>query len=368
MELNKEDIARLLADPSPQSRADVAAKVGFHLSGQAVNETEIQLSQDIVRHLARDITVQVRAALAVSVKSARKLPHDVAMQLARDVEEVALPVLEFSAVLSDDDLVEIIHASPPVKQQAVARRENVSEKVAEVIVEKGDEKTVTTLLDNKTARIAPQTFENVVKKYGDAPPVQQSLVRRERLPLVVAERLVNRVSEALREHLIVHHDLPRDVVADIIMQGREQATANLLGGPSAQHDVEDLVDQLKKNGRLTPSLIVRALCVGDLGFFEASMAALADIPVQNARALVHDKGRLGLKSLYDRTALPPGMYPIIRVALEVVQETQMTGAEHDRERYRARVIERILTQYEDFSAEDLQYLLDKLSDLVDKAA
>jgi hypothetical protein len=51
-----------------------------------------------------------------------------------------------------------------------------------------------------------------------------------------------------------------------------------------------------------------------------------------------------------------------------VQETPFDGGAKDRERYRVKVIERILTQYEDFNPEDLNYLLDKLSDLVDKAA
>jgi uncharacterized protein (DUF2336 family) len=302
------------------------------------------------------------------VKQAKKLPHDVALRLARDVEEVSLPVLEFSSILNEEDLLEIISTAPAQKQNAIAKREDVSEKVADAIVEKGDENVVATLLDNSKAHIAEKTFDRVVVRYGDMPRMQDKMVHRPALPLAVAERLVSRVSEALREHLVVSHALPAEIVADVIMQNREQATANLLGLGAVGQDIEKLVRQLSENRRLTPSLILRALCVGDVGFFEASMAVLGGIPITNARVLVHDKGRLGLKSLYDKTGLPGGMYPIIRVALEVVQDTPLTGAAHDREKYRARVIERILTQYEDFNPDDLNYLLDKLSDLVDKAA
>jgi uncharacterized protein (DUF2336 family) len=367
MELNKEDIARLLADPSPHTRADVAAKIGVQLAEQELSETELKLSEDIVRHLARDIAVQVRASLAQSVKKAKKLPHDVALRLAQDVEEVSLPVLEFSSVLSDKDLVAIIQAAPPEKQEAIARREQVSESVSEALVDKGSEKTVHTLLGNKSAQIGATTFDKVVTKFNASEKIQGAVVQREHLPLAVAEKLVAHVSEALREQLIARHELPRDVLADVVMQGREQATVNLLG-TARGHDIEKLVSQMKENDRLTPSLIIRALCMGDVAFFEASMAVLAGVPILNARVLTHDKGRLGLKSLYDKTGLPPGMYPIIRVALEVVQETPFDGGAKDRERYRVKVIERILTQYEDFNPEDLNYLLDKLSDLVDKAA
>ena len=46
----------------------------------------------------------------------------------------------------------------------------------------------------------------------------------------------------------------------------------------------------------------------------------------------------------------------------------MDGGDHDRQRYQERVIERILTQYQDMSNEDLDYLLDKLGTAVGTAA
>lgn len=368
MELTKEDVARLLADPSPQARADIAAKIGQQLSESDLAASELKLAQDIVRHMAQDLALQVRMALSVNVKKSKHLPHDVALKLAKDVEQVSLPVLEFSTVLSDEDLVEIVNSQSPEKQEAIARREEVSEKVSGALVDKGGEKVVTALLGNKGAKINDTTIVKAADRFGQSQQVQEKLVKREQLPLAIAERLVTKVSDALREYLVTHHELPATIVADVLMQSREQATVGLLGRESTQASVEKLTAQLKKNGRLTPSLIIRALCVGDITFFEASMSALASIPIANAQTLIHDAGKLGLKSLYDKTGLPQGMYPIIRVALEVVQDMRNEGGDVDRDRYREKVIERILTQYEDFNMEDLNYLLDKLGDLIDKAA
>lgn len=368
MELTREDVARLMTDPSPQARADVASKIGEKLSDSALTESELKLAQDIVRHMANDLAVQVRMSLAVSVKKAKNLPHDVAMKMAKDVEQVSLPVLEFSSILTDEDLIEIVRGQAPEKQEAVARREGVSEKVAEAIVEKGGEQAVKQLLSNKTAQIAEKSLVAVTDRFGESPAIQETLVKRDKLPLAVAERLVGKVSDALKDYLVKNNSLSTTIVSDVVMQGREQATASLLGASKDEQDVVQLAQQLMKNGRLTPSLIIRGLCVGDIPFFEASMAALSGVHITNARVLLHDAGKLGLKSLYDKTGLPQGMYAIIRVALEVVKEMQLDGGDNDRDRYRARVIERILTQYEDFNADDLNYLLDKLDDLVEKAA
>lgn len=104
--------------------------------------------------------------------------------------------------------------------------------------------------------------------------------------------------------------------------------------------------------------------MGDVAFFEMAIAVMANVPVVNARILLHDAGRLGLKALYERAGMPARLLPAVRVALDVIHDTQMTGEDHDIERYRARIIERILTQYEDFGSEDLDYLLEKLGDVL----
>ena len=46
----------------------------------------------------------------------------------------------------------------------------------------------------------------------------------------------------------------------------------------------------------------------------------------------------------------------------MVSGTEFDGGERDHERYRARVISRILTQFEEFPAEDLDFMLEKLGD------
>src|SRR3546814_12885196 len=76
------------------------------------------------------------------------------------------------------------------------------------------------------------------------------------------------------------------------------------------------------------------------------MAVLAKTPIVNARMLIHDPGPLGLRSLYLRANLPEKLFPAFRVAIDVARETHYDGGDRDRERYVSRMIERILTQYE----------------------
>ena len=128
-----------------------------------------------------------------------------------------------------------------------------------------------------------------------------------------------------------------------------------------------LIAQLHQNDRLTPSIILRALCMGDMRFFEAALSKLADIPLVNVRALIYDPGALGLKKLYEKAELPAQQFVAVRAAIDAAQELEYDGEANDRERFSRRLIELVLTQYDDlgveFESSDLEYLLTKMGDL-----
>ncbi len=362
--LTEADVQRLMTSPSGDVRAETAAKVAQAFDTGSLSAKERELASAIFRAMVKDAEVMVREALAQNLKSNPDLPKDVALSLAKDIESVSLPVLEYSTVLSDEDLVEIVRVAGVEKQTAIARRTEVSGVVAEALIDHGRHPSVVTaLVANPGAQLAPPLIEKVIEKHGENMTVKNLLARRSDLPVKLAERLVAAVSETLRDFLLTKRELSPDQAADLVLQARERATVALLPPGQKSADVVDLVRQLKDHQRLTPSLILRALCLGDVGFFEASMAVLSNTQIVNARALIHDEGMLGLQSLYGRSGLPAQLYPAFRVALDMVRSAEYDGGEKDRERFASKVIERVLTQYEDMGSENLDYLLKKLKQL-----
>ena len=203
------------------------------------------------------------------------------------------------------------------------------------------------LVANKGAEISDEGLNKVVDRFGESELVQESLVHREALPIMVSERLVDMVSERLREHLVIHHNLSDDMANDVVLRSTESAIVNLVRESGGEEEVMRLVAQLYENGRLTASLLVRGLCMGDLLLFEAGLAVMAEIPIANARKLIHDKGPLSLWSLFEKAGLAVALLPPIRAALAVLSETGYDGGSADLERRRRRVIERVLTQCQD---------------------
>jgi uncharacterized protein (DUF2336 family) len=289
----------------------------------------------------------------------------VAVSLAKDVDSVALPILSASEVLTPDDLLEIIASQgSPARLDAIAGRREVDARVSDAIVQNGSEAVVVKLLANPGADLAEPTLHKVVDKFGNSEVVQEPLVRRDALPITIAERLVTRVAEHLRTHLLSNHRISADLALDLVLQSRERATVGLAMGVS-EDGLRALVAQLQVNDRLTGSLVVRAVCMGNLRFFEHAVAALAKLPIDNARLLIHDPGERGFRTVWSKAGLPETGYRAARAALDVIAQTELDGRDLDPERYSRRIVERVLTQYEaagiQFDSDDLDYLLAKVA-------
>lgn len=363
MKLAAADVAKLASDPSVDARAATAAKVGRQLA-HPLTDSERRLAEEIIRAFLKDAVSDVRAALAQSLNTNPDVPKDVALTLARDIAEVAVPFVQSSPALSDEDLLAIIKESEVRTQVAIARRPTVSETVSAALVDKGHDEVVATLVGNEGAQISDATLSTIVEKHGTEPRVASILSTRAKMPVAIAERLVHRIFDELWSALAGTQSLPEDVVSDLILQARERATVALLPADTARFDVDALVAHLHANKRLTPSIILRAVCMGDVRFLEAALAELADIPLENSRRLIEDGSGAGFARLIQACGLPDQLLPILQGALEIARETQYDGGPHDRERYRNRVTERLLTMGDNLPfipGQDLDYLIRHLT-------
>ena len=365
--LTGSDVQKLLADPSGENRASAAHKIARQFGEGGLTDKERSIAEDIFSLMVKDVEMQVRAALSSNLKDVPGLSNDLAKTLASDLsDEVALPMLQYSNALTDADLVEIVRSQNASRTKAVAERPAVSRQVSDEIVTHGDEDSVVALVSNTGAEISETSLNKVVDKYGDVPRIQEPLVQRPTLPVSIAEKLVARVADHLKDYLVQHHELSDEMATDLILQSRERATLTLNRAGSSG-SAEELVRQLKENRRLTPSIVLRALCVGDLDFFEQSLSVLSGVPINNARILIHDEGELGLRSLYQKAGMPVALLPAYRTALDMVVKAEMEQSDEDPQHRMRRLLERVLTEHEEiideFGADTVDYLLTKLNRL-----
>ncbi|NDF11564.1 MAG: DUF2336 domain-containing protein [Proteobacteria bacterium] len=338
--LKLSDFAVLKEQPTPEIRSVLAEQIAVAFNDRKFSESECHIAKEIILLLANDVEMRIRAILSNHLKENRDLPRDIALKLARDVEQVSTPMLEFSPVLTDDDLQEIIHSTRETKKLiAVARRKFLSSAVSGSLVEAGNTAAATALFSNNTADISEHSITRAFDLYNRNETVLDALIERGGLSLTVAQRFITSLTLNLQRKLTTKYGVSAPAAERLADDVRERATVELISKNGASRDHHEMTEHLGKTEQLTHSLVIRALCEGNFPLFESAMAELARIPTSNARKLLRQGSAQGFDSLYRACHLPENMMKATEVLLNsALEEEAFAGSPA----FARRVVDRLM--------------------------
>jgi len=330
-----EDFYRFRSEPSAEMRHKIVGSICDQFDIGGFTEKELVVAKDLLSYLASDVEKSIRKLLSERLKNSTDAPHDAIMKLAQDVPEVATPVLQHSVVLTDEDLVNIIQTIDETEKLiSIARRQHVSDAVSYQLVATKQENVAQTLMQNPTASISDNICQLAMKTFSEASPVLETMVQREGLSIQVAERLITLVSTKMQQQLSKQHNIPIPEKLSALVDSREHLTLGLTSGQIDKTDTFALVEHLHQHGKLSHSIILRALCRNDITFFQAALAKRAAIPTINAQKLVSEGSYEGFLRLYDTAEMPESMreasYHLLQILREMAKKgsTPNNGDEH----------------------------------------
>ena len=277
----------LARDREAAVRLDLAAKIARLAPGlsQEAHERLKKMTYEVLEILVRDQVTRVRQVIAETLKDVADVPPEIIRLLARDCEiVVAGPVLEFSPLLSDDDLLAIIAQSPiPGALGAIARRHLLPAAVADAIGASSDIDAVTALLANPSAQIREETLDRLVERAPGIAAWHKPFVERPRLSPGIARKLASFVADHLLRLLSERRDLDpdtaREVTAVVKKRLAEEGDAHSPKQPTKTGD-ETLARarKLKQQGKLDESAVLAA-AGQDRTFARAALAVMAELPL-----------------------------------------------------------------------------------------
>jgi len=359
--LTKADIERVRAGGMGADIAPTADRLAAVYRTSSEDSEKRKLAEDIIAIWLAKAATEVREALARQLAHCPFLPRELALEMARDLDSIATPMLLFSEVFSEEDLLDIARERDPARQAAVAQRRDVSYVVAEALVAHGDETVAAALVTNEGARLSERLMHRLIDQHLDSAPVHEGLVGREDLPVSIGERLVTIVSDHLRKQLIERFEMPPQLLEGLGEMSREAATAALLPAKVSAERAAGFAEHLNEIGRLSPTFLLRTLCDGKIGMFIAGLAARTRMKIETIDEILRKGYPEQRADLYLRAGVPELLIPAMRAGVEVIVNRRDAGDDAIvSERQISELISRIVQQYDFIDPMDLDTVLMRL--------
>ena len=275
----------LAKDPDEEVRKEVAHKLGRLLPDISADQQDklSKMALDILDTLARDQMRDVRAIVSDEIKHARNVPKNVVRRLMEDAESVvSAPVLEYSPLLSDKDLLEIVALGiESGAMTSIAKRKELPQEVVDAIIESGDENAIPALLENKSAKISEKTIDMIAIEAEGHEEWHPPLVDRGNLPVRTLRRIASFVSAALFERLIENNDVEEKAVDEMRMEVRKRIDSNELldtETDTAREKAMERAEKLFRQGKLTEDVVKKAIDVNDSHFTRYAISHMSGLP------------------------------------------------------------------------------------------
>jgi uncharacterized protein (DUF2336 family) len=285
--------AKLVEDGDDEVRCQLADKIGCLVPNWSVEQREKaeELTITVLRALAADQLPRVRAIISERLKSADGVPKDIILQLARDLEAiVSAPVLQFSPLLSDQDLLEIIAADREAGDLcAIAKRPGLGGDVADAVAQTLDTKAVATLLANDSAQLREDTLDWIIDNATTVEPWHQPLVKWPSLSDSAIRRIAGFVAASLVDTLCSRNDIDAATAVELAKAVRDEMGSDVAGameldpesGPEAEATGggRDAAALLFNDGRLDDDALQEAIGEGDREFVLQAIALKSGFPI-----------------------------------------------------------------------------------------
>jgi len=298
----------LAEDGDDDVRAELAQKIGRLMPSLSKGEADHirALTIETLERLAADQVPRVRAVLAEEIKRLDNVPKHIIQALARDVESiVAVPIIEYSPLLSDADLMEII-AEGKVHGvlEAVARRRPLSAQVSDAVVSSLDIPAVSALLANPNAAVRERTLDAIIDQAERISVWQNALAVRTDLSVRAIRRLATFVSTELIEQLAARHGLDDETQAYLNRQMRLRLDeAEGEQQPSSANAAQDDVDAAAETGTLNDAYVEAAAESGKREVVVLALAKLARLSVATVRRMLLTRSAKPITALVWRAGL-----------------------------------------------------------------
>jgi len=322
------DLIALAQEPSSEKRRALLRELTDHFFCGAVRTAaEDALYDSVLTDLTAEMETAVRAELSARFAKAADAPRSLIRRLAHDEVAVADAVLRGSSVLTDDDLLGVVRSKGQGHLRAVSERATVSEAVSDVIVQRGDDETLGSLLRNDGAILSRSASETAVERAKANPALHEATVGRKALPVDLLNDMYFVVEARLRQRILEQNASMDPVLLEsALAAGRARIATDDGALPDDYAKCLAYVEELKAANQLTPTMLARFLRSGSKTSFLIALAQLAEVDFHTASQIVERKELDALAIICKAAELDRALFLTFAVVILGSEENAMGKA------------------------------------------
>ncbi|MEQ1888439.1 MAG: DUF2336 domain-containing protein [Alphaproteobacteria bacterium] len=306
-------------DTDDEVRCELARKIARLVPGLPQDaQTRLREQMEaILEKLAHDHLPRVRQIVAEEIRLAENVPKNLVLRLANDLQNIVrAPILEYSPLLSDNDLLQIMASGIVDGAMApIAQRHHVSETVSDAIVASLDVSAVASLLANRNAQIREETLDAIIDQAEDIHRWHKPIVMRPELPMRAVRRVAGFVASSLLNILLERDDLDLDADTADILKKSIRDRIKTEDFPEAEEEPIPGISAREafNTGRLGDAEVTGAASINRRVFVIEALALKSGIPQLLTRRIFESRSGKAITALVWKAGLS------MRTALEVQQ-------------------------------------------------
>lgn len=367
-DINVDDVRQAVQHRDPEKRANATIRLTKAVKNPSLNEKDRAYANEVLAVISDDVSDLVRRALAVTLRNSPFIPKVILTKLITDIDSIAIPLIQHSPILDDEDLSLILKSGVAGKVRAVAARADLSNRIIFSLIKTGDAGAVHEVAVNDRVCLSEEAADAMVEAYRADDLIRLALLNRASMPMPVVEKLVAASADDIADRLYADTDLSRPQTKQIGAETHQRTIVSLPNEHFSEKTLKDLISALQSKGRLNPEVILRAMGLGQIGMVHFGMAALSALSVRKVVLMLHDKGPFALRGLCLKAGLDEAQTAFIKGAIHVYSDLEIIGEKLTPREFQQRMIERVLTLPLGLSDRDADYFLSILDGLETEAA
>jgi uncharacterized protein (DUF2336 family) len=295
-----DELQATLAHGTVARRVETLRRVTDLFLGGAVDfsDQQIELFDDVFQCLMLHIETSAKALLANRLAPVDTAPPLTIRALAfDDVIEVAGPVLTQSNRLDDDTLIEAARNKSQAHLMAISNRKALSGAVTDVLVLHGNDEVVQNTVNNPGAEFTERGFTRLVNRAENDEDLATCVGLRPTIPRHLYLKLLAKASDAVRQRLESANPAQARQVPGAVKEATRRARDAKSALTEQTAIAHALVKSLFDHGRLDELQIASFAEAGKFDETNASIAALASVPVMIAENMMIESRAEGVMIL-----------------------------------------------------------------------